>query len=505
MSGDPQVRVFGNYRALGSLGEGGFGAVFLVEHTLFGKKAAAKVLHPFHASNSELLERFFNEARAATAIRHPNIVEVFDAGRAQDGSPYLLMEYLEGEVLKTRIERTGRLSVATAIAFAVETASALAAAHAGGIVHRDLKPENIFVVPDPRAHGREMVKILDFGIAKLGVGLKSSLIKTQVGQYMGSPPYMSPEQWLAEGDLDHRTDIYALGVVTYEMLLGQPPFVARDMFEARDMHLRTEPPALRPQRDDIPVHVEAAVLRALSKDPKARFETMDAFARALEAPLPGADTSRGVAATLARSVAPPPPQPTVTTLGSAVHEVVQSDVDTDIGPVRTRRWPLIAVAIAAAIVAAGGFALTRKGNAVSTTAVATGEAPVAPDTVALNLGSQPAGAAVKRTDTGEVMGTTPIIGTFPRGQTEIEVVVSKAGFEDQRVRFAPIGDVARTIVLEPRPTPSAAVNPTTALTEKSGTSASTVLDKPTKKSPARTKQANQKVDQKDDEDQWRLH
>ena len=176
------------------------------------------------AQDAELVRRFFNEARAASAIRHPSIIDVFDAGETPEGFPYILMEFLEGASLKKRLKEVGRFSVAQALEIASQAGSALAAAHAIGIVHRDLKPENLFLVPDANAPNGERVKILDFGIAKVkrGGGTAESF-RTETGLIMGSPTYMSPEQCKDSADVDLRSDIYSLATIIYEMMAGRPP------------------------------------------------------------------------------------------------------------------------------------------------------------------------------------------------------------------------------------------------------------------------------------------
>ena len=185
---------FGNYRAISVLGEGGMGVVYLAEHPEIGRKVAVKVLHADFARDQQVLTRFLNEARAANAIRHPNIIEILDSGVLADRTPYLVMELLEGETLSARIKRVGPMPIGEIFDFSYQAASALSAAHAKGIVHRDLKPDNLFVVPDPHDETRERLKVLDFGIAKLAQQSTADSLKTRTGTLMGTPIYMSPEQ-----------------------------------------------------------------------------------------------------------------------------------------------------------------------------------------------------------------------------------------------------------------------------------------------------------------------
>ena len=271
-----------NYEVRSILGEGGMGAVYLAEHPFMGRKAAIKVLRRELAEDRGLVERFMNEARAANAIHHPNIIDIIDVGLLPSGIPYLMMEFLEGESLARRIERQGRLPVADAVAVATQTASALQAAHDKGIVHRDLKPDNLYLVPDDgRAFGAK-VKVLDFGIAKLRGELSGTGTKTQSGSVMGTPPYMSPEQCRGiTEEIDHRTDVYALGIILYEMLAGAPPFMSAGWGEVVLMHVTKPVPSLRAKNADVPAELEAVILKALAKLSEDRWASMDELDAAL--------------------------------------------------------------------------------------------------------------------------------------------------------------------------------------------------------------------------------
>ena len=199
--------IIGSYRVVSKLGEGGMGAVYLAEHTLLGRRAAIKVLKPDLTLKPEVIDRFFGEARTASTLADPGIVQIFDFGYHPGGSAYILMELLDGEPLDARLRRVGRLAPAAALRIVRQIASSLAAAHARGIVHRDLKPENIILVRDPEVVGGERAKLLDFGIAKLMDGDRPSPARP-AGPVMGTPLYMSPEQCRSAGTVDHRSDIY---------------------------------------------------------------------------------------------------------------------------------------------------------------------------------------------------------------------------------------------------------------------------------------------------------
>src|SRR5712672_2225448 len=188
-----EVAIIGQYRVTGLIGRGGMGAVYAAEHSLLGRPAAIKVLLPDLSQKQDVVTRFFNEARAATAIRHPGIIEIYDFGWTPEGAAFIVMEHLEGETLAHRAQRS-RFHWPAALAIARQIAGALGAAHAKGIVHRDLKPDNVFVVPDPEVPGGERIKLLDFGIAKLATETANAAHMTITGQVIGTPTYMAPEQ-----------------------------------------------------------------------------------------------------------------------------------------------------------------------------------------------------------------------------------------------------------------------------------------------------------------------
>jgi serine/threonine-protein kinase len=271
-----------NFAIMRLLGEGGMSSVYEAEHELIRRKVAVKVLKSELSVDGAQVQRFFNEARATSAIRHPNIVEVIDVGRLADGVPYLVMELLEGESLGQRLERLGSFDIPLALDYAHQAASALVAAHALKIVHRDLKPDNLFLVPDQRLADRELVKVLDFGIAKLRGDLAAPPFDTMVGAVLGTPPYMSPEQCrgLPE-EIDERTDVYALGIILYEMLCGRPPFVADGAGELMMMHMTAKPEPPSQLRPDISPELERVILRALEKRREDRFRSMSEFDAAI--------------------------------------------------------------------------------------------------------------------------------------------------------------------------------------------------------------------------------
>ena len=248
----------------------------------WGAGAAIKQLLPEMSSQRDIVERFFNEAKAAASINHPGIVEIYDVGWHSDGSAYFAMKLLEGDSLAKRLRTNGPMPPVLAATITRQVASALAAAHARGIVHRDLKPDNVILVADEEVAIGERAIILDFGIAKL-FGDRPIAHKTRTGSVMGTPYYMSPEQCRGAGEVDHRTDIYALGCILYELLTGRPPFVAEGAGEILGMHQFVEPAALRSVRPDVSPELEALVMRTLAKPPERRPQSMAELATALQA------------------------------------------------------------------------------------------------------------------------------------------------------------------------------------------------------------------------------
>lgn len=253
---DHSGQLLGNWRVLRPLGVGGFGTVYEAEHSSIpGRRSAIKVLHPQMALNADIKRRFLNEASAASRAEHENIVQIFDGGVAADGTCYVVMELLSGQSLE-KLLSDGPLTVPRTLAIATQVAAALAAAHKLGIVHRDLKPDNIFIIP--RETSPEFVKVLDFGIAKLQDGSGA----TQAGTWMGTPPYMAPEQWQTQPDIDGRADLYALGVILFRCLMGRLPFSGATPFAWLEAHLYEPVPELTGVR---PPALAELVQRLLAK------------------------------------------------------------------------------------------------------------------------------------------------------------------------------------------------------------------------------------------------
>tara|TARA_R110002096_G_scaffold44524_10_gene119913 strand:- start:6156 stop:7982 length:1827 start_codon:yes stop_codon:yes gene_type:complete len=268
------------YRITSKLGEGAMGVVYRGEHTVLGRPAAIKFLNADLAENEELVSRFFTEARAVNGIRHPNIVDITDFGQ-RGNRHYYVMEFLDGQTLLDRLMLEGRTDLASTIRIGTQVAAALAAAHDKGIVHRDLKPENIYVCNHPDYP--DYVKVFDFGIAKLIEKSPADTHQTRAGYVLGTPLYMSPEQCTGEESLDHRSDVYSLGIVLYQMITGVVPFNAPTMAGIVKGHISEQPTPPRMHNNSIPPELEELILLALAKDPDDRIPDMRTMRSMLEA------------------------------------------------------------------------------------------------------------------------------------------------------------------------------------------------------------------------------
>jgi serine/threonine protein kinase len=272
--------VRGKYRILARLGEGGMAVVYKARHELLDELRALKVIKPELTRDSEFMDRFTREARMARKLNHPNAVRVDDLDIAEDGLPFIAMELVVGDTLKTLVDRGGALPITLVLDTAVQVCEALDAAHKFGLVHRDIKPENIFLVA--QREGPPLAKIVDFGISRLREETAEVKGLTQTGMVIGTPEYMSPEQ--AQGkrgaEIDGRSDLYSLGVVMYRMLAGEMPFQSGNTVEMLLQHLKDPPRAFNPILG-IPEGVSSIVMKALEKDPEKRFATGAEMAAAI--------------------------------------------------------------------------------------------------------------------------------------------------------------------------------------------------------------------------------
>jgi serine/threonine protein kinase len=275
-----EVARIGKYELGDKIGQGSFGVVYTALDTELEREVALKVLNPSHHGDRDALVRFLREARAAARIPHPGIVTVHDCGRwlpeGGDELAFIAMERLHGESVTARLDRIGKMRPEEAAEVARQIASALEAAHRAEVLHRDLKPDNVFLVPDPAVPSSERVKVLDFGLAKIGTSRH-----TQLGSVFGTPLYMSPEQCRSSGMIDARSDIYALGCILFELVTGRAPFEGA-IYVVLEQQLHEEAPRARDFAPETPETLDALIARMLEKDPDDRPASMSEVRNALE-------------------------------------------------------------------------------------------------------------------------------------------------------------------------------------------------------------------------------
>lgn len=456
------------YRIESLLGEGGMGIVYRATHTALNKPLAIKVLRPEVSKNDEIVARFRQEAQSASAIGNQHIIDISDFGVLPDGSTYFVMEFLEGCSLTDALLET-RLSTERTIHIAQQLCKALGAAHERGIVHRDMKPDNVQLIP--RGGTDDFVKVLDFGIAKVG-GSNTKL--TQAGQVFGTPHYMSPEQ-CAGTNVDHRTDIYAVGVILYEMGTGQVPFDADNLMGILTKHLyeKPVPPHDLPPPTDVPAALEAVILKCLAKKAEQRYQNMAELAADLES-IERGTTPRAVVEAVDRQSAGST-QGTLTLDDDDEPGRMTMGVGQPAGvPSRPLLPLLLGGLVLAAAAVAGVWALAGEpksdgqtsevgANVVSPAEkeheeleadapVATGEqapeqtaqpgdkgepspeaagdAPDAPR-AKMTLQSKPSGAEVYRD--GDLVGSTPFALFKPEADDNIRLVLKREGYQDKSV------------------------------------------------------------------------
>lgn len=417
--------VDGRYQIERSIGEGGMGVVYLATHTSLRRKLALKVLRGEVAKDPDVVKRFVQEAQASSSIGHANIIDITDFGELPDGTAYFVMEFLEGQPLTDLIRQGGSLAADEAVSLVRQIASALSAAHARGIVHRDLKPDNIFLT---KADGHDrFVKVLDFGIAKVG-GANSKLTKT--GMIFGTPHYMSPEQSAGQA-VDARTDVYALGVIMYEMFTGQVPFDADTFMGILSKHM-FEQPAPPSELNGSLGALEPLILRALAKTPEDRYSSMQALLEDLDT------VESGGRVTIGASRPAEIPVPSAYTPRPAVH--------TERVELPKSKTPLVVGAIVIGLLLVGGVSaalLSPDADVPEAAASAPPPTPevaperepepdaapeVAPEVVLVRIESDPPGATVLAS--GAIVGNTPLSVPRPAGTSTQRLEVRQRGFLD---------------------------------------------------------------------------
>ena len=480
-------RSIGNYKIVRVIGEGGMGTVYLAEHPMIGKRVAVKMLRPDLGTDPGLVSRFFQEARAVNEIRHPNIVDISDFGKTEDGIVYLVMELLEGRSLRDRLNAEGALPLDEVVTICQQVCDALAAAHRVGIVHRDLKPDNIFLLADPSQPGALRSKLFDFGVAKLlGEQDKQVGHKTIAGAVVGTPFYMSPEQALCQ-EVGAASDIYSMGVVMFEMVTGGVPFNAEQLVLLLNAILKQPAPPASQFRPEVPPFLDRLILRCLEKDPGARPQTMEEVVALLTA---GAAELSGQSIAFGETMAAGPglanftaPRPTTipartsaphsrTTVtpqtapartsetAAALRTIVPSDGASADGVVgrggsarqggagllglarswlnspRVVRAAIPLVIVAAAVIVASVFMSSASAPSVTREIVA--EQPPTPPTpshAAITLDSEPTGAEVTRLNDGRLLGTTPLVDIRPANGQQINYRFRLAGYTDVQMPF----------------------------------------------------------------------
>jgi serine/threonine-protein kinase len=476
----------GRYRIEKLLGEGGMGIVYKAVHTTLGKPLAIKVLRAEVSKNEEILQRFRQEAQSASQVGNPHIIDISDFGTLADGSTYFVMEFLTGKSLTAALgDNGGRFDTQRTVRVMRQLASALGAAHEVGVVHRDLKPDNVQLIE--RGGQKDFVKILDFGIAKVG-GSTSKL--TQAGQVFGTPHYMSPEQ-CAGAHVDHRTDIYAAGVMLYEMVSGRVPFEAETLMGILTKHLYEAPAAPSTLSDGVAIAppLEAIILKCLQKKPDARYQTMAELEQDLEALERGA-MPRAVAA--APPIERPPTGPQ--TLTGVEARVARTADDVDF-TVKKRKTPLfVGLGVCVALAGAGSaywFGRSNSAHSVPPTkqAVAAAANPVtapngpgasavqAPPTAAveaklpaepepvaaqpaapLTVTSQPTNADVYVA--GALVGTTPYAAPKPERGKHVTLELRSNGYQAKSIELTDASDDIQVTLQKLAARPSTAARPT---------------------------------------------
>ena len=459
----PGTRV-GEYEIEGKIGEGAMGTVYRAVHPTIGKHVAVKIMNAKLCRDPGAIERFTREARSVAAIRHPGIVDVFGFGTLDDGRAYLIMDWLDGRSLGARLER-GRLAFDEALDTVDQIARALEAAHDKGIIHRDLKPDNVFL--EQVARERPIVRILDFGLAKLAHE-EGRAAMTQTGQLLGTPIYMSPEQCRGKG-VDHRTDIYALGCIAYELICGRVPFDADNIAELIAAQLSEQPPLPRLLWPEIPPQLDGLLFAMLAKDP-ARRPTLEQIRQAISTVAPASRLTPGPG----QWPTPAPGQLTLAApaamagaISAAAKPVARTTLGSSTGELRAQssasrsRFVIVSVALAIAAIGILVTVMATRGRTDSDPvrvsdheAVATVVAPVVPPQTSPTTSrpSSPSSPSTTTSNAAAPVETQPNVGVKPDPKSAREKSLEKTAREkpvEKTAKEKPVGAVLEKTLEKP--------------------------------------------------------
>jgi eukaryotic-like serine/threonine-protein kinase len=468
---EPGTVLAGKYRVERVIGRGGMGIVAAAHHLQLEQRVALKLMLPHAVVSGEAVARFLREARAAARISSEHVARVFDVGALATGEPYIAMEYLEGSDIAELLAQRGRLPVEEAVDYLLQACEALAEAHAAGIVHRDLKPGNLFLVR--RVDGRRFVKVLDFGISKVSGGpAESNAPATRTSALMGSPLYMSPEQMSSSKHVDARSDVWALGVVLYEMVSGTPPFNGETLPQVCARVMSEPAPPLAQLSPGLPAALYSAIHRCLEKEPAQRFQSVAQLAHALE-PLASPNARQSIeriahilGVTRPAEGAPAPQEPQVAAAATGAGPIGTQAAWGETSPrlVRRRAGPLVAAGVLAvlALGAAGSFLALRSSTDVAELQPSALPAPSAPIAAAEPLPSPPGEAAAPAAPSAAPESANVV--AFPSATAEVPAVraLSQAVPKPRTAKkpAEPKPATPAAPVPSPRPAPAQAPAPT---------------------------------------------
>jgi serine/threonine-protein kinase len=423
--------LLGRYLVTRKVGQGGMGAVYEATHKLINKRVAVKVLLEKYAQKDQVVARLRQEAELASSIGHEHIIDITDFGETNDGRTFVVMEYLEGESLGAHLAREGAIGEQRAIHIAHQVASALGAAHKKGVIHRDVKPDNIFVLSSRK---NDFVKVVDFGISKLvrpgeDEGGSSPRL-TQTGMVLGTPLYMSPEQARGDENLDHRIDIYALGVILYEMVTGEVPFRGTNYLSILTQVINDQPSPPRDLRPEISEDLESVIMKAMAKDRDHRYQSMEELADdlAILRTVDGQTTGAKITASRFRRRWQQRSGLRILAWVAGLAVVVAAVVVAVVVMLSSKQERPAPIAAAAAI-DAGARAVEPPDAGIARPAV---------DIAEIELVSTPSGATIY--DGDRVVGQTPCFYRMEKANRTVELIAELDGYNDARVTINPVVD-----------------------------------------------------------------